>query len=87
MRLETEEDFRKLGGTNSPAAAVNPGAVMRYVSGCIHRERERLSDILKRAGVPDKYAREILDDSKDELVFRWKGPEIKLNDPIVPTGQ
>jgi Sec-independent protein translocase protein TatA len=58
-------------------------AVMRYPVGCIKRERERLSRIFAQEKSPELIARAIVDDSMDDLVFKWNGPEVPLDTPPV----
>jgi hypothetical protein len=54
-------------------------AVMRYTAGCIKRERERLAKIYVNEKSPKKIAEAILDNSLDERVFKWNGPETPLD--------
>jgi hypothetical protein len=58
-------------------------AVIRYTTGCIKRERERLAKIFISPKEPDKLAKAILDASLDEKVFKWNGPETPLDTPPV----
>ena len=57
------------------------GAVVRYVAGCIRRERERLARIFVVPKSPEKLAEAIMDSSLDEKVFKWAGPESPLDKP------
>jgi hypothetical protein len=52
---------------------------MRYTVGCIKRERERLARIFVNAKSPEKIAEAILDNRMDDLVFKWNGPEVPLD--------
>ncbi|MFC1782333.1 hypothetical protein ACFL02_01955 [Planctomycetota bacterium] len=54
-------------------------AVMRYPAGCIKRERERLARIFVTEKSPEKIAEAILDNSLDDKVFKWNGPETPLD--------
>ena len=54
-------------------------AVMRYGSGCITRERERLASVFVREKTPEQIAQGILDNSLDDKVFKWAGPEMPLD--------
>lgn len=54
-------------------------AVMRYPTGCIKRERERLARIFINEKTPEKIAEAILDNSLDDKVFKWNGPETSLD--------
>lgn len=60
----------------------NPSAVMRYPVGCMKRERERLASIFITEKTPQQVATAILDNSLDDNVFRWKGPEAPLHAPL-----
>lgn len=62
---------------------VMSSAVMRYPAGCIKRERERLARIFVNQKEPEKIAKAILDDSLDDQVFKWNGPEKLLDDKPV----
>lgn len=63
--------------------APDVSAVMRYTTGCIKRERERLARIFISPKEPDKLAKAILDGSLDDKVFKWNGPETLLDTPPV----
>jgi hypothetical protein len=65
-----------LGGTSS---LVGCKAVMRYVAGCIKRERERLAKIAIKHENGEQLARAILDSSFDDLVFKWSPSETRLS--------
>jgi hypothetical protein len=54
-------------------------AAMRYPTGCIKRERERLARIFVNEKTPEKIAEAILDNSLDDKVFKWNGPETPLD--------
>jgi hypothetical protein len=62
---------------------VTGSAVMRFTSGCIKRERERLARIFAEARAPATIAQAILDGRYDELVFKFNGPEVPLESPPV----
>lgn len=80
MKLEKEE-MEKLG--LSGGHLLTAGGAMRYFTGCVKRERERLAQIFAESRSPEKIAQAILDSSMDEKVFKWNGPEIPLDaDPI-----
>lgn len=57
------------------------GAVMRYTAGVMKRERERLAQIFITGRSGEKIAEALLDGSKDDLVFKWNGPETPLETP------
>lgn len=63
-------------GNGFPATS----AVMRYPVGCMKRERERLARILVTNPDMKWLADAILDNSLDDLVFKWAGPEAALDD-------
>jgi hypothetical protein len=56
-------------------------AVMRYTTGCMKRERERLARIFIVEKPPAKLAEAILDASLNDKVFKWNGPEAPLDAP------
>ena len=56
-------------------------AVMRYVAGCIKRERERIAAVLREGSIDSKVVDGILSDAQDREVF-WSPPGVELNDPI-----
>jgi len=62
-----------------PLTASSMSAVMRYPAGCIKRERERLARIFVTEKNPEKVAEAILDNSLDDKVFKWSGPETPLD--------
>lgn len=66
-------------GISSKGGLPSLSAVMRYPAGCIKRERERLARIFAEEKTPDKVAAAILDDSLDDKVFKWNGPEVPLD--------
>ena len=55
-------------------------AVMRYPVGCMKRERERLARSFVNEKTPESIAKAILDNSLDDNVFKWNGPESPLDD-------
>lgn len=57
-------------------------AVMRYTAGVVKRERERMARIFEEAGM-DQVAARLRDESQDDLVFKWDGPEHDLDEPPV----
>jgi len=59
----------------------NTDATVRYIAGCIKRERERLARVFVAPKAPEKLAEAILDASFDEKVFKWCGPEGSLDVP------
>jgi hypothetical protein len=75
-----EAKRQELGLMPSDLAAT---ATMRYTTGCIKRERERLARIFISPKEPDKLAKAILDASLDDKVFKWNGPETPLDTPPV----
>lgn len=56
--------------------------VIRFVAGCMKRERERVARILRDDGFDTNVIDAVLSNTDDEKVFRWAGPETKLDDPI-----
>ena len=74
--------MRELGfGEPEPGGLPGICAIMRYPAGCIKRERERLARIFVKERPFEKIAEAILDDSLDEKVFKWNGPEVGLDVP------
>ena len=73
-----EEKMMELG-IGPPFIAPSTSALMRYTTGTIKRERERLARIFAEERPPDKVASAILDDSLDDKVFKWNGPEVLLD--------
>ena len=68
--------------TGNPGALVTASlatALMRYIVGCFKRERERLAKIFINEKTPEKTATAILDNSLDDKVFKWNGPEASLD--------
>lgn len=49
-------------------------AIMKYVAGCIVRERERIARHLRSLNVSEEVIIAILDESEDEQVFKWRPP-------------
>ena len=68
----------ELGGGGGPV--VGSDSIMRYVAGCITRERERLARIFINQKSPEEVAKAILDSSLDDLIFKWVGPSARLDD-------
>jgi hypothetical protein len=60
---------------DKPEAVALVSDIIRYVAGCITRERERLASIIERESDPAKMAAAIRDPSEDASVFIWKGPK------------
>jgi hypothetical protein len=81
MAKYDDDDILRLGVR--PRAMVISGAVVRYISGCITRERERLARALK-GHISDDPIAAIVSDEHDDLVFKWIGPGAKLDDPPKP---
>jgi len=71
--------MRELG--LKPGGLPQISAVMRYTTGCIKRERERLAQIFVRDKTPERIAESILDGTLDDKVFKWAGPESDLSEP------
>ncbi len=72
-----KEKMKELGMSSGHLSRSD--AVMRYPAGCIKRERERLARIFAEKKTPDKVAAAIVDDSLDDKVFKWNGPETPLD--------
>ena len=53
---------------------VQTQALVRYVAGCIHRERKRVAEILRDKGEDPEIVNGILSDADDATVFKWGGP-------------
>lgn len=68
----------------NPSHLPQTSAVMRYTAGCIKRERERLARVFINEKSLEETAQAILDNSLDEMVFKWCGPETGLDSPPVP---
>ena len=73
------EKLSELGRAHRGVSA--PGANMRYTTGVILRERERLARIFVKEKPPEKIAEAILDGSFNDKVFKWAGPETPLDAP------
>src|SRR5688572_30560188 len=69
----------EMGG--KPGTPARLDSVMRYVHGCITRERQRVAAILERHNLADA-AKVILDDGQDREVFRWAAAASGLNAPL-----
>lgn len=50
---------------------VPSGSIVRYVAGVVSRERQRMAEVFRRNGM-ESIAAEIMDDSMDREVFKWK---------------
>ena len=72
-----EEKMKELG--MSPGHLSRSDAAVRYAAGCVKRERERLAQIFAGSKTTDKVAAAIMDDSLDDKVFKWNGPETPLD--------
>lgn len=83
MTLDTDR-MAQLGV--SGGSLITAGGAMRYVAGCIQRERERLARILIRHGL-EGVAADVLDTSADDNVFKFRGPEHDLDEPPCPKEQ
>ena len=64
-------------------ALTNTASIMNYVSGCVKRERERQAEIFRAHGMSE-LADALMDETKDDLVFKWQGPGSRLADPPAP---
>ena len=71
--------MEQLGLDHGGGSIALAGAVMRYSAGCIKRERERLARIFITEKTPERIAEAILDNSFDDKVFKWNGPEAPLD--------
>jgi hypothetical protein len=76
-----DERMAALGTAGGARASIN--AAMRYPVGCMKRARERLARIFAEPRSPEKIALAIRDDSYDDLVFKFNGPETPLDAPPV----
>jgi len=74
-------DIEKCEALGMDGGLVVTLGVMRYTAGVVKRERERLAQIFITGRSPKKIAEALVDGSKDDLVFKWNGPEKTLNDP------
>ena len=77
----SEEGLKAIGG--SPAVPLGT-ALMRYVAGCLSRERERVARILEKHDFDPDAIAEIRSEADDAKVFKWAGPESRLDDPWPP---
>lgn len=77
--------MRELGLDTGHLAAID--AVMRYTAGCVKRERERLARVFVNEKNPEQLAHAILDNSVDDKVFKWNGPESTLDAEPIPLDQ
>lgn len=66
-------------GIGRVKCAATSSAVMRYTAGCMKRERERLARIFVNEKPPAKLAEAIMDNTLDDKVFKWNGPESPLD--------
>lgn len=80
-RSSFELDATRTERLGAKGGIVFSPALMRYVSGCVKRERERLARIFVNDKPPAETAEAILDASMDDLVFKWNGPEVPLETP------
>ena len=78
MELDPKK-IAEMGG--KPGTLVRMDSVMRYVHGCITRERQRVAAILEEHNVAG-VAKGILDDGQDQEVFRWAAAATGLNAPL-----
>jgi hypothetical protein len=69
----SDENIQTQLGVN-PKTVVLSGALVRYVAGCMKRERERLAEIIERETDPAKIATAIRDTSEDSAIFKFRGP-------------
>ena len=78
-----DDDKQRELGASGKKTLVFGSDTMRYPAGCIKRERERLAGIFvnMEKKTPQQVAEAILDGSKDDLVFKWMGPEAGLDVP------
>jgi len=77
-------DDAKIESLGLTAGGLTTGsATMRYPVGCMKRERERLAMIFIRENSPEGIAKAILDNSLDDNVFKWAGPESPLDEPPI----
>lgn len=74
-------DKKKLAELGIGTCLTTGSANVRYVAGCIKRERERLARIFVNQKAPQDVATAILDASLDDNVFKWNGPEAALDVP------
>jgi hypothetical protein len=70
----TNDDLKATNIVDKPDSVTLIGDIIRYVAGCITRERERLARIIESETDPVKIADAIRDHSKDASVFIWKPP-------------
>lgn len=77
-------DDTKMKELGAQSTVAFTSVVMRYPAGCIKRERERLARIFVNEKSPQKIAEAILDNSLDDKVFKWNGPETPLDQEPVP---
>jgi hypothetical protein len=73
-----KEECEALGLKSGSIASAND--VMRYAAGAVLRERERLARVFENAAMGE-IAVAIRDESQDNLVFKWNGPEVPLDTP------
>jgi hypothetical protein len=67
-----------------PGKLATGDGTIRYVVGCIKRERERLARVFVNEKGPEKIAEAILDASLDDKVFKWIGPSATLDASPTP---
>ena len=71
------EDLKANSIIDNPDTIVMSGAVIRYVAGCITRERERVAKIFETETDPAKISELLRSDSEDKNIFKWTGPKSK----------
>ena len=74
-------DNTKMEELGMSGGLARTSAAMRYPAGCIKRERERLARIFVNVKTPEEIAKAIVDNSLDDKVFKWNGPETPLDEP------
>lgn len=78
FQLTNEEATMELGlGLGSGFVA--PPDVMRFVSGCITRERQRLAKIFAEEKLPEAVATALVDTRFDKHVFQWAPPTVTMD--------
>jgi hypothetical protein len=79
-----DETKQKELGLGKGGGLVFGATLMRYVAGAMRRERERLAQIFFNEKKSEQLARALIDKSKDEMVFKFRGPEVSLDVPLAP---
>jgi hypothetical protein len=82
--MDWDDESQRRAGIGAGAGAPRAFDVVRYVAGCVQRERERVARLLRAAHVEDQLVAAVLDEADDAKVFRWRGPGAKLDDPFAP---